>query len=157
MVLVTLTLFAASLVAGLDLSVSDQRWQFLVLALVILLTFCVNLWMLQQRFAPAGAPDRPDRADRPGRARRASSSPGIRSTRSTGSRRRSTACCTASTRSAGGPGKLVLRAQEEERRRVARDLHDEVNQALTAILLRLEALAQDAPERSGRGGASSSG
>jgi two-component system sensor histidine kinase UhpB len=28
---------------------------------------------------------------------------------------------------------------------VARDLHDEVNQALTAILLRLEALAQDAP------------
>jgi two-component system sensor histidine kinase UhpB len=39
----------------------------------------------------------------------------------------------------------VLRAQEEERRRVARDLHDEVNQALAAILLRLEALSQDAP------------
>ena len=28
---------------------------------------------------------------------------------------------------------------------MARDLHDEVNQALTAILLRLEALAQDVP------------
>ena len=42
-------------------------------------------------------------------------------------------------------GNLVLRAQEEERRRVARDLHDEVNQALTAILLRLEALAHDLP------------
>jgi two-component system sensor histidine kinase UhpB len=39
----------------------------------------------------------------------------------------------------------VLRAQEEERRRLARDLHDEVNQALTAILLRLEALSQSAP------------
>src|SRR5439155_1012389 len=42
-------------------------------------------------------------------------------------------------------GRLVLRAQEEERKRVARDLHDEVNQALTAILLRLQALMHDAP------------
>jgi two-component system sensor histidine kinase UhpB len=42
-------------------------------------------------------------------------------------------------------GELVLRAQEEERRRVARDLHDEVNQSLTALLLRLEAAIHDAP------------
>jgi two-component system sensor histidine kinase UhpB len=40
--------------------------------------------------------------------------------------------------------RAVLRAQEEERRRVAQDLHDEVNQALTAILLRLEASLQHA-------------
>jgi two-component system, NarL family, sensor histidine kinase UhpB len=39
----------------------------------------------------------------------------------------------------------VLQAQEEERKRIARDLHDEVNQALTALLLRIEAVAQDAP------------
>jgi two-component system, NarL family, sensor histidine kinase UhpB len=39
----------------------------------------------------------------------------------------------------------VLRAQEAERARVAQDLHDEVNQALTAILLRLQAASHDAP------------
>ena len=42
-------------------------------------------------------------------------------------------------------GEMVLQAQEEERKRIARDLHDEVNQALTALLLRIEAAAQDAP------------
>src|ERR671935_2326559 len=51
-VLVALTLFAASLAAGLDLTVSDQRWSFLILALAIVLTLCVNLWMLQRRFRP---------------------------------------------------------------------------------------------------------
>lgn len=39
----------------------------------------------------------------------------------------------------------VLRAQEEERARLARDLHDEANQALTAVLLRLQALTHAAP------------
>ena len=47
-VLVALTLFAASLAAGLDLSVRDQRWQFLILALSIVLSLCVNLWMLHE-------------------------------------------------------------------------------------------------------------
>jgi two-component system sensor histidine kinase UhpB len=39
----------------------------------------------------------------------------------------------------------VLQGQEGERARLARDLHDECNQALTGVLLRLEASAQDAP------------
>ena len=39
----------------------------------------------------------------------------------------------------------VLQAQEAERARLARDLHDEANQALTGVLLRLEATAQHAP------------
>jgi two-component system sensor histidine kinase UhpB len=40
----------------------------------------------------------------------------------------------------------VLHGQEQERQRIAQDLHDEVNQALTAVLLRLEASMQSAPE-----------
>jgi two-component system sensor histidine kinase UhpB len=42
-------------------------------------------------------------------------------------------------------GSAALRAQEEERARVARDLHDEVNQSLTGLLLRLEAARESAP------------
>jgi len=42
-------------------------------------------------------------------------------------------------------GSATLRAQEEERARVARDLHDEVNQSLTGLLLRLEAVREQAP------------
>jgi two-component system, NarL family, sensor histidine kinase UhpB len=42
-------------------------------------------------------------------------------------------------------GQAAIQAQERERKRLAQDLHDEVNQALTAILLRLEAMLHDAP------------
>src|SRR5262245_66502902 len=42
-------------------------------------------------------------------------------------------------------GSAALRAQEQERARVARDLHDEVNQSLTGLLLRLEAGREEAP------------
>jgi two-component system sensor histidine kinase UhpB len=143
-VLVTLTLIAASMVGRLD--GSGDEWRLLVLALVIVLTFCVNLWMLQRRFAPlerlVESIERVDPAepstfeitgDHVDEIDRLAASFHRLLQRVDEERRRS--------------GQLVLRAQEEERKRVARDLHDEVNQALTAILLRLEALAQDTPER----------
>ena len=148
-VLVLLTILAASLAAGLDLDVPGQRWQFLILAMAMVLTLCVNMLMLKRRFRPlehlierieSVDPTEPA-AFRPGREPfeeidRLAQSFGRLLGRIEEERRRS--------------GRLVLRAQEEERRRVARDLHDEVNQALTAILLRLEALACDSPpERAG--------
>jgi two-component system sensor histidine kinase UhpB len=42
-------------------------------------------------------------------------------------------------------GRAAIRAQEQERRRIAQDLHDEVNQALTAVTLRLQASIEQAP------------
>jgi len=144
-VLVAITLFAASIAAGLDLTVSDQRWSFLILALAIVLTLCVNMWMLQRRFAPLERlikrieridPAEPSSHQLPDQdpveeIDKLSRSFNVLLARIEEERRRS--------------GTLAMRAQEEERRRLARDLHDEVNQALTAILLRLEALAQDSP------------
>ena len=146
--LVMATLFAASAAASLDLEVTDQRARFGLLAMTIVLALLVNMMMLRRRFGPlerlierveAIDPADPQAFEAPHEARSveeidrlATSFRGLLE-RIEVERRRS--------------GRLVLRAQEEERKRVARDLHDEVNQALTAILLRLEALSQDAPEQ----------
>ena len=146
LLLVTATLFAASLAAGLDLTIEDGRRQFLVLAWAVILSLLVNMLMLRRRFSPLerlidelesidpgaasgfGAIDEGRRVEE---IERLAASFRRLLDRIDAERRRG--------------GRLVLRAQEEERRRVARELHDEVNQALTAILLRLEAVSQSAP------------
>jgi len=146
--LVVATLFAASAAASLDLEVTDERARFGLLAITIVLALLVNMAMLRRRFGPlerlierveAIDPADPQAFDPPPEARSVEEIDRLATSfcklldRIEVERRRS--------------GRLVLRAQEEERKRVARDLHDEVNQALTAILLRLEALSHDAPDR----------
>jgi two-component system, NarL family, sensor histidine kinase UhpB len=46
-------------------------------------------------------------------------------------------------------GRRVLAAQEAERIGIARDLHDEVGQVLTGVLLQLNSIAEAAPEHEG--------
>jgi signal transduction histidine kinase len=44
----------------------------------------------------------------------------------------------------------LFQSQEEERRRIARELHDEAGQALTAVKLSLDRLEEAVPEKNGR-------
>ena len=145
--LVVATLFAASAAAQLNLELRGDRWTFLLLAMTIILVLLVNILMLRRRFSPleelierveAVDPAQSEEVELPAlpgdsdEVERLANAFRRLLERVEAERRRS--------------GRLVLRAQEEERRRLARDLHDEVNQALTAILLRLQALSQGAPE-----------
>lgn len=148
LLMVTTSILVTILAGGFDFSAEDQRWQFLILAMALLLTFLLNTLLLRRRFEPferlLAMMERVD-LSRPGRRLEIDSEMAGVSTdiqrlaatfnrmleRLENERRQS--------------GEQVLRAQEEERKRVARDLHDEVNQSLTALLLRIEAAAQDAP------------
>ncbi len=146
---VNLLVVVAAVVATMiaDLSLSETPEAALVLGLAIALTIVSNLFLLQRRFKPLeDLIDQMERADlsRPGANLRLAHSPGspeeverlhhafIRMLeRLEAERRRASSA--------------ALEAQEEERARVARDLHDEVNQSLTGLLLRLEAAREKSP------------
>src|SRR3954469_20689764 len=143
--LVVAVLFAATAAAGLNLAVNDERLRYGAIAISILLLLGINMLLLRRRFSPLETliaqleeidPAQPDTQfvvphTNVEEVERLAITFRRLLRRIEEERRRS--------------GRLVLRAQEEERRRLARDLHDEVNQALTAILLRLQALSEDAP------------
>lgn len=145
LLLVVALLFAASLLANLSLDFGAERRVFVVLSFGMVLLLLVNFVMLQRRFQPLErlieAVERIDPAE-PGGIEFPPGGDLEDVDRLTSSFRSLLERIEAErTRS----GRLVLRAQEEERKRVARDLHDEANQALAGITMRLEALAQDAP------------
>jgi two-component system sensor histidine kinase UhpB len=143
--LVVAVLFAATAAAGLNLAVTDERLRYGAIAMSIILLLLVNMLLLRRRFSPLETliarleeidPTQPTTQFVVPRTtveevERLAITFRRLLRRIEDERRRS--------------GRLVLRAQEEERRRLARDLHDEVNQALTAILLRLQALSAEAP------------
>jgi two-component system sensor histidine kinase UhpB len=146
LLLVVAALFAASAASSLDLDLHDQRLEFALLAMAGILALLLNILMLQRRFSPLDELIRDIEAINPSEPAtlKAPEEPVEEVERLAHAFAKLLERIEAERRRAG---RLQLRAQEEERKRVARDLHDEVNQALTAILLRLEALAQIAPPR----------
>src|ERR687897_20364 len=138
----------ASLVAGPGLDVGDDRGAWVVLGVAVVLTVIVNVFLLQRRFAPLERliveMERADLA-RP-RANLGEATDGRAETEEVArlevAFRRMLERLEAERRRSAS---AALEAQEDERARVARDLHDEVNQSLTGLLLHLEAARRTAP------------
>ena len=144
-VLILGAVLAATVVAHLDVDDVGDRRQIAVLGAAILATVLVNGVVLRRRLAPLDdliaameTVDLTSPADHRALAR----------ADSTDVARLQLAFERMLTRlqlERADAGRAVLRAQEDERARLARDLHDEANQALTGVLLRLGATAAHAP------------
>jgi two-component system sensor histidine kinase UhpB len=143
--LVGVTAFTAAVVAVDRLREAITSHGVLVLALAVACAFLLNALMLRARLEPidrlVGAMSRVDLA-RPGMRVSAPRTAAWELQQLTTHFNSMLIRLEEERREAG---RAVLRAQEQERGRIAQDLHDEVNQALTAILLRLSATIEDAP------------
>ena len=144
-VVIVATVFAASVAARVDLGDTTGLRQFLVLVVAILATILANNFVMRRRFAPLESLTRTmECVDL--------TAPGIRAQPSPGEpadvaalRESFNLMLSRLEAERVGTAAAVLRAQESERGRVARDLHDEVNQALAAVSIRLAATAEGAP------------
>jgi len=143
--LITATVFAASVAASLHSDPLIERKRFLVLVAALMAMVLVNAWLLRRRFAPLeeliGAMERVDFGGRDPRSAIPTANVEEVARLHTAFDRMLERLEAERDRTATA----VLKAQEGERARLARDLHDEANQALTGVLLRLEATAQEAP------------
>jgi two-component system sensor histidine kinase UhpB len=122
----------------------DREW--LVLVLGVVATLLGNWLLLHRRFAPLerliSAMEALDLAEPGQAAPRTSRTDTAEVRRLNAAFHRMIGRLEAERREAG---RAAIRAQERERRRIAQDLHDEVNQALTAVSLRLQASIEHAP------------
>jgi two-component system, NarL family, sensor histidine kinase UhpB len=146
-VLSTATVLAASVVARLRVEDAGSSRQSLVLVAAILATVLVNGLVLRRRFAPLESLiETMERVEL--------SEPGVRASAASADSEEVVRLNQAFNRMLDRlederrqSSEAVLRAQEAERARLARDLHDEANQSLTGVLLRLRAIEHDAPEQ----------
>jgi two-component system, NarL family, sensor histidine kinase UhpB len=148
LLLVSVAVVAAGLASNPDTQFGDESTVGLVLAFAIALTILVNLFMIQRRFEPLerliDAMERADLArsgvDLGDLVDGRSDTEEIQ--RLEAAFRRMLERLDAERRRTSS---AALQGMEEERARVARDLHDEVNQSLTGVLLHLEAAREKAP------------
>jgi len=143
--LVCATVLVAAVVVDFHVGGISRAREGLVLAGALIATLLANWLLLHRRFKPLEAViehmERVDLSD-PTATDRSTSRESREVARLTAAFDRMLVRLEHERREAGS---AAIRAQERERQRVARDLHDEVNQALTAVLLRLEATTQMAP------------
>lgn len=147
---VNLLLIAAAVVAASIASNPESTFQGaatgIVLGFAVAATVAVNVYLLSQRFAPLEElVEEMEHADltRPAPSRQVHDLGGPEEVqRISRSFREMLERLESERRQAA---KDALGAQERERARIALDLHDEVNQALTGLLLRLGALRRVAP------------
>ena len=144
-VLVAVTAFVAAVIARDRLKEAASIEGLLLIALAVFSVVLLNSLLLRRRLEPMGRlVDTMSQVDL--------ASPGMRAGATRGASREVERLTADFNRMLARleherreSGRAVLRAQEQERSRIAQDLHDEVNQALTGILLRLEATMSDAP------------
>ena len=147
LLLIAMAVIAASIASNPDSAFRDSATIGLVLGFALALTVAINIWLLSRRFEPlerlAAQMEAAD-LSKPSATKVIVESKGPEEVRTLertfhemlerleAERRRAASS--------------ALNAQEQERARVARDLHDEVNQALTGLLLRLEALRRQSDD-----------
>jgi two-component system sensor histidine kinase UhpB len=147
LLLIVAAVVAATIASSPKINLSAKPEAAMVLGFAVALTILVNVFLLQRRLRPLERlVDEMERADlsRPGA--NLSDSQGLGEPeeveRLHKTFRRMLERLETERRRASS---AALTAQEEERTRIARDLHDEVNQSLTGLLLRLEAVREQAP------------
>src|SRR5918994_3055805 len=150
LLLISVAVLAAGLAANPNSEFRDEPTVGLVLGFAIALTVLVNLFIIQRRFEPLERViEAMEKADL---ARSGVDLAAITNGRADTEEverlevafRRMLERLDAERRRISS---ATLKAMEEERARVARDLHDEVNQSLTGLLLHLEAARRTAPPK----------
>jgi two-component system sensor histidine kinase UhpB len=145
LLLIAAAVVAASIATNPDTSLQDGGTMSLVLGFALAAAVAINVYLLSRRFEPLeDLVEEMESADltRPGLANHHPDPPGPEEVKRIHRAFREMLARLEAERRQGAS--TALQAQERERARIALDLHDEVNQSLTGVLLLIEALRRKA-------------